>query len=195
MESPSPPGYTATLPTASLRGNELSEIKLVQGMRICYSGVLAFVSEDSWDRNEGSAATSRLIRPCLSNLVCNLIEKGAMEMGVAIVGIVYLAIIVFLIASVWKVFTKGGQPGWAALIPIYNMYVLLKVAGKPGWWLILFFIPIVSIVFGILALAGLAANFGKGVGFVIGLIFLPFIFFPILGFGAAKYSPVVTAQA
>ena len=68
-------------------------------------------------------------------------------------------------------------------------------AGKPGWWLILLFIPIVNIVISILAIAGLAKNFGKGVGFILGLIFLPIIFFPILGFGSAKYSPVVTPQA
>ena len=109
--------------------------------------------------------------------------------------IVYLALAVLVIAALWKVFAKAGQPGWAALIPIYNTYVMLVVAGKPGWWLILLFIPIVNIVISIMAIAGLAKNFGKGVGFILGLIFLPIIFFPILGFGSAKYSPVVTPQA
>jgi hypothetical protein len=101
-----------------------------------------------------------------------------------------LAIVIFMIAAVWKVFTKAGQPGWTVLIPIYNAYILLKIAGKPGWWLLLMFIPIVNIVFWILALAGLSASFGKGGGFVIGLLLLPFIFYAILGFGSAKYSSV-----
>jgi ABC-type sulfate transport system permease subunit len=102
--------------------------------------------------------------------------------------LVELAILVFIFASLWKVFTKAGQPGWAVFIPIYNAYVLLKIAGKPGWWLILFFIPIVNIIVGILVAIAVSENFGKGIGFAIGLMFLPFIFYPILGFGDAQYT-------
>lgn len=108
--------------------------------------------------------------------------------GGAIVSLIYLAIVVLMIVSLWKVFTKAGQPGWACLIPIYNLYVLIKIAGKPGWWLILCFIPIVSIVIGIIVLIALAQKFGKGVGFAIGLLLLPFIFYPILGLGSAQYQ-------
>jgi hypothetical protein len=104
--------------------------------------------------------------------------------------IIPLAIVIFMIAAVWKVFTKAGQPGWAVLIPIYNAYVMLKIAGKPGWWLLLMFIPIVNLVVWILALVGLAANFGKGGGFVLGLLLLPIVFYPILGLGSSQYSPV-----
>jgi len=99
----------------------------------------------------------------------------------------YLAIVVFVIAGIWKVFTKAGQPGWAAIVPFYNIYVLCKIAGRPGWWLALFFIPVVSIVIGIIVMIDLARAFGKGTGFGIGLAFLGFIFFPILGFGSAQY--------
>ena len=102
--------------------------------------------------------------------------------------VVELVVALFMIVVMWKVFTKAGQPGWAILIPIYNVYVMLMIAGKPGWWLILMFVPVVNIVIGIMALAGFAGNFGKGGGFVVGLIFLPFIFFPILAFGSAKYK-------
>ena len=109
--------------------------------------------------------------------------------------IIYLAVIVLLIASVWKIFTKAGQPGWAALIPIYNAYVLLQVAGKPGWWLLLLLIPFVNLVIGIITIAALAAKFGKGVGFIIGLILLPIIFYPILGFGGAQYQGDSTRPA
>ena len=105
--------------------------------------------------------------------------------------IVQLAISLLMIISVWKVFSKAGQPGWAVLIPFYNLYVFLQVAGKPGWWMaMILLVPIANIVFAIMALAAVAKNFGKGGGFVVGLIFLPFIFYPILGFGSAKYQPV-----
>lgn len=107
--------------------------------------------------------------------------------GGGFVLIIQIVLALLMIVSLWKVFVKAGQPGWAALIPIYNTYIMLKVAGKPGWWLILMFVPVVNIVVGILAIAGMAARFGKGVGFVFGLIFLPFIFLPILGFGSAEY--------
>jgi hypothetical protein len=104
-----------------------------------------------------------------------------------VIWVLYFAVIVLVIASMWKVFSKAGQPGWASLIPIYNTYVLLKVAGKPGWWLILLLIPVVDIVISIIMQVALANRFGKGGGFAAGLILLPFIFWPILGFGDARY--------
>jgi hypothetical protein len=102
-----------------------------------------------------------------------------------------IALSIVLIASMWKVFTKAGRPGWAALIPIYNAIVLLQIAGKPAWWLILYLIPIVGLVMVILTYVGLANKFGKGGGFAVGLIFLGIIFFPILGFGSAQYQGAV----
>jgi hypothetical protein len=93
-----------------------------------------------------------------------------------------------MIVSLWKVFTKGGQPGWGCLIPIFNLYCLVKVAGKPGWWFLLFLIPLVNLVITILVALGVARKFGKSDGFAVGLFFLPFIFYPILGFGDAKYQ-------
>lgn len=101
--------------------------------------------------------------------------------------LVWLAIVVLVVASVWKVFAKAGEPGWAAIIPIYNLIVLLKVAGKPLWWIILCLIPFVNIIALILIGIALAQNFGKGAGFGVGLALLGFIFFPILGFGDAVY--------
>ena len=101
---------------------------------------------------------------------------------------VWLAIVVFMIASIWKVFTKAGQPGWASIIPIYNVYIMLKIADKPGWWLLLFFIPVVNLIIAILTAVGIANNFGKGGGFVVGMILLPIVFYPILAFGSAEYK-------
>ena len=108
--------------------------------------------------------------------------------GGAIVGIIYLAVVVLMIASMWKVFAKAGQPGWAAIVPIYNIIVLLKIAGKPAWWVVLFLVPIVSLVIAILIYLGVAKSFGKGGGFAAGLILLPFVFWPMLGFGSAQYQ-------
>jgi ABC-type sulfate transport system permease subunit len=107
--------------------------------------------------------------------------------------ILQLVLGLLMLVSVWKVFSKAGQPGWAVLIPFYNLYVFLKIAGKPGWWMaIILLVPIANLIFGIMALAAFAKNFGKGGGFVVGLIFLPFIFYPILGFGSAQYRPVAS---
>ena len=108
--------------------------------------------------------------------------------GFGIVGaLVYIGIIVLLIAAQWKIFTKAGKPGWAAIIPIYNVIVLLEIVGKPIWWIILFLIPFVNIVIIIIVLHQLSLSFGKDVGFTIGLILLGIIFFPILGFGDSQY--------
>jgi hypothetical protein len=102
--------------------------------------------------------------------------------------IVYVAVALFMLASMWSLFVKAGQPGWACIIPFYNVYTMLKIAGKPGWWLLLFFIPIVNIIVEIVMCIAIAEKFGKTGGFVAGMILLPFIFFPILGFGSAKYQ-------
>jgi hypothetical protein len=99
------------------------------------------------------------------------------------------ALTVVVIIGMWKVFEKAGQPGWGCIIPIFNLYCLVKIAGKEWWWLLLYIIPFVNIIIAVLVLVGVSQNFGKGVAFAVGLIFLPFIFFPILGFGDATYVP------
>jgi uncharacterized membrane protein YoaK (UPF0700 family) len=101
--------------------------------------------------------------------------------------VVILVFVVFMIAAMWKIFEKAGQEGWKCIIPIYNMYVLLKIVGKPGWWLILFLIPIVNYVFIIWTYNMLSKSFGKDEGFTVGLILLGIVFFPILGFGSSVY--------
>jgi hypothetical protein len=106
-------------------------------------------------------------------------------MGTALV--IYLAIVVLVIASIWIIFSKAGKPGWACIIPIYNIIVLLDIVGKPWWWLLLMIIPLVNIVIIIIVYHKLSLSFGKGGGFTVGIIFLAFIFLPILAFGEAKY--------
>jgi hypothetical protein len=118
-----------------------------------------------------------------------------MEESGSIIGpLIMLAIIIFLIASMWKIFTKAGEPGWACIIPIYNTIVLLKIAGRPWWWLLLMLIPLVGLIIAIIVYIDLAKSFGKGVGTGLGLIFLPFVFFPMLGFGSASYQGPAAAQ-
>ena len=102
--------------------------------------------------------------------------------------VIELAVIVAVIAGFWKVFVKAGKPGWAAIVPIYNIIVLLEIGGKPLWWIILFFIPFVNVIMAILVVIAVAKNFGKSDAFGVGLGLLGFIFYPILGFGDAQYQ-------
>ena len=104
------------------------------------------------------------------------------------IGLIALAIFVAIIAGFWKVFTKAGQPGWAAIVPIYNLIVLLQIAGKPLWWIILFFLPFANLVAAVLVGLAVAKKFGKSDAFGLGLGLLAFIFYPILGFSDAQYQ-------
>lgn len=99
--------------------------------------------------------------------------------------IIYLAFVVFIIASIWKTFEKANEPGWASIVPFYNYYIMGKITGVKNWWLI--FIPLVNIYIVFVIMIAMAKSFGKQTGFGIGLAFLGFIFFPILGFGDATY--------
>jgi hypothetical protein len=92
-----------------------------------------------------------------------------------------------MFASMWTIYSKAGKPGWAALVPIYNLIVLLDIIGKPWWWLLLMFIPIVNFVVIIMIYHNLSLSFGKGAGFTVGLILLGIVFLPLLAFGDAKY--------
>ena len=104
---------------------------------------------------------------------------------------IVLFLVLFLLAifiiPTWLFYEKAGKPGWASVIPIYNTLVWLKIIGKPWYWLILFLIPYLNFIFIIWAFNLTSKSFGKGVGFTLGLLFLPVIFFPILGFGSSKY--------
>lgn len=102
--------------------------------------------------------------------------------------ILILVIAVIMIIANWKVFTKAGKPGWASIIPLYNMYVMFEIAGMNGWMFLLTFIPIVNIIIQIMLYLNLAKKFGKSTGFAIGLILLNPIFLLMLAFGNAEYN-------
>jgi len=102
--------------------------------------------------------------------------------------LVWLAVAAVFITGMWKTFEKAGQPGWAAIIPFYNIYILTQIAGRPGWWLVLCLIPLVNIVFMVILAIDVAKSFGKSSvwGFFL-LFFLGGIGYLMLGFGSARY--------
>lgn len=114
-------------------------------------------------------------------------EAAAVITGV-VIGVVYLVVAIVMIAATWKLFVKAGKPGWACIVPIYNMVVLLQIAGKPEWWVVLMFVPFANIIVLLMMDLGIAENFGKSTGFGLGLFFLPIIFMPVLAFGDARYA-------
>tara|TARA_R110000868_G_scaffold226872_1_gene479784 strand:- start:315958 stop:316350 length:393 start_codon:yes stop_codon:yes gene_type:complete len=114
-------------------------------------------------------------------------NAGSM-IGLGIFLILYLVFLIVILAGFWKMFAKAGQPGWAAIVPIYNAYIMCKIAGRPGWWVVLLLIPYLNLIFWIIVMLDLAKSFGKSIGFAVGMILLSFIFIPILGFGDAEYQ-------
>ena len=104
--------------------------------------------------------------------------------------ILSLALAVLGIVAMWKIFEKAGEPGWAAIIPFYNLYVLFKITWGNGWKFLFLLIPIANIVFAIITMVTLAKAFGKSGGFAVGLIFLSIIFYCILAFDQSQYLGV-----
>jgi uncharacterized membrane protein YhaH (DUF805 family) len=122
-------------------------------------------------------------------------SSGAGAGAAVFLFLIYAAVIVLWIAGLWKVLDKAGHPGWWAIIPILNIYGIIKTAGREGWWLILFLIPCINIVVAIIVYLDVAKSFAKSAGYGIGLWLLPFIFFPMLGFGDAQYQGPAAATA
>ena len=118
-------------------------------------------------------------------------SDSAASAAVAGVLIVYyvicLALIVLMLAAWWKIFVKAGKPGWGAIVPLYNLYCMYSISFGNGWLFLLTLVPCVNFVMLIIMYVKLAQAFGKGGGFAVGLIFLPVIFLPMLGFGDADY--------
>jgi hypothetical protein len=114
---------------------------------------------------------------------------GAAAAGVGMgMMLLYLALIVVCVIGMWKAFEKAGHPGWSAIIPIYNVYILLQIVGRPVWWLVLFILPCINFVVIIIVSLDVAKKFGKSPLFGVGLALLGPIFWPILGFGDAQYQ-------
>lgn len=105
------------------------------------------------------------------------------------------AFFLIVVIGLWKIYTKADQPGWAAIIPIYNIYVLTEIIGRPWWWLLLLFIPFVNIVISIIMAIDLAQSFGKDAAYGVILLWLfNVIGYLMLGFGDAEYLGPAAAQ-
>jgi hypothetical protein len=113
----------------------------------------------------------------------------------AVVLVSFLLALVLLIIPTWRIFAKAGEAGWKSLIPIYNGYVMVIISGLPWWVFLGFFIPVVNIVAAIFVMYYLSQRFGHGMGYGLGMIFLPFIFLPILGYGSSVYTPLSEGEA
>jgi len=99
-----------------------------------------------------------------------------------------LALTIVIVAGFWKTFEKAGEPGWAGIIPIYNLYVLVRISGNAWWWFLLFFIPVINFFATVKISIDIAGKFNRGVLFGLGLTLLSFIFYPVLGFGDYQYQ-------
>lgn len=108
-------------------------------------------------------------------------------------GLIWLLLLAVTLAGMWKVFEKAGRQGWEAIVPIYNLYVLTVIVGQPWWLLVLLFIPIVNFLVAAFLCYKLAERFGQGVPFAAGIFLLPFVFYPLLGFGEAEYTAPAAA--
>jgi hypothetical protein len=106
--------------------------------------------------------------------------------GPAIIVVAVAAALFYLVAS-WRIYTKAGEPGWTAIVPIVSTFYLLKIVGRPFWWFFIFLIPFAGMICGIVAFHDLSRSFGHGGWFTTGLLFLPFIFWPVLAFSGARY--------
>ncbi len=110
---------------------------------------------------------------------------------IVVFSIVILPITIMMVIALWKIFEKADKPGWAVLVPIYDLAVLFQIVGRPWWYIFLMLIPGAQIVlWGIVAI-NLARVFDKNWAFGLGIFLIPFIFVPILGLGKAVYmSPL-----
>jgi len=114
-------------------------------------------------------------------------QAGGLVAFVGVMWIVWVIVIVVALTAYWKIFTKAGEAGWKGIIPIYNIIILLKIVGRPWWWLFLLMIPLVNFVIMVIVMNDLSKSFGHGMGFTLGLVFLSLIFFLVLAFGSSRY--------
>jgi hypothetical protein len=108
--------------------------------------------------------------------------------------LIYLIALILTIAGMWKCFQKAGERGWTSIIPVYNLFVLVRIIKKPWYWALLMLIPYIGVIWSVWSMNLFSKSFGKDLGYTIGLIFFPFIFYPLLGYGAAEYTELVVSE-
>lgn len=115
-------------------------------------------------------------------------DTAALGAAMGIYYVIGLVVGIIMLVAMWKLFVKADRPGWGAIIPFYNFYLLFDIAWGKGVMFLLMLVPCVGLIFYYIALFKLAQAYGKGAGFGVGMIFLPFIFMPILAFGDSTYQ-------
>jgi len=118
-------------------------------------------------------------------------DAFVLQLGDGIVLLLPLVAALLTIVGLWRIFSKAGHPGWLSLIPILNLYVALKIGGNSGWWLLGLFVPLVNLYVLFRMCDGISRSFGQSLGFTLGLLFLTFVFVPLLGFGDYRYQGAV----
>jgi len=113
--------------------------------------------------------------------------QGALGAYLACYWIAALIVWVLVIAGYWKMFSKAGEAGWQSIIPIWNLLVLLRIVGRPWWWILLYLIPFVNIIIWVIVSYDTAKSYGHGWGYAIGIILIPYVFYVLLGFGDSQY--------
>ena len=126
-------------------------------------------------------------------------EMTTQDLTLAAVVLIMFALLMILVSVVmiitlWRIFTKAGKPGWASLVPIYNVVVMMEIVGRPQWWVVLMIIPIVNFVVAVIVTIEMAKAFGKSTGFGILMLFFPAIMYPILAFDSSQYVGQVAAD-
>jgi len=128
-------------------------------------------------------------------LTMHVLAQSGAQGGGMFSTLLWLGVFGLILASLWKVFSKAGEPGWAAIVPIVNLYFLCKIAGRPSWWTLLLLVPIVNFLVLAVVSIDVAKAFGKSAGFGVGLWLLGFVFYPILAFSSASYRGAAAAHA
>lgn len=114
-------------------------------------------------------------------------ESSGGGMAAVIMGVIALVLCVICIVSEWKIFEKAGEPGWASIAPLYNLYVMAKITMGNGLFFLLVFVPIAQMIIVLIMGWKLIKAFGGGFGMFLLYLFLPFIALPIIAFGDAQY--------
>jgi hypothetical protein len=127
--------------------------------------------------------------PVLAQTMAEQAAERAHAAASTTTSLLLLAAVLLTIAAIWKVFERAGEPGWAVLVPFYNVYVLTRVAQVSAWWILAMFIPVLNIVAAFVIAVGVARRFGKSSGFGFGIALLPFLFYPMLAWGDGEPSP------
>lgn len=108
--------------------------------------------------------------------------------------VIILAIYIYMAICLMKMAKKTNTPNaWFAWIPILNTVLMIQIAKKPIWWIILFFIPIVNIVIAILIWMGVAKQLGKPEWMGV-LMIIPIVNFIIAGYLAFSKNNSVSPQ-